>query len=206
MADGLREALEAAIERAQPSGGMRHGHESVRVAELRTIVRNHPAPDQVEITDEAANILASKIASSQAGLWEHYSAETQRLLLENMLPFAREALAAALPYLVPRPLLDQAAVEAVIDEHFDLSAGPGAVMDSHLAIVGIMQLAQPMPTQEQIASAIREVIWHTRHFWVDENDCEVPDGSPEAVNREVITYVDPKAAAAAVLSLLGGES
>lgn len=41
----LRKALEEAIERAQPTGRIRTGAESVSVAALRTILRAHPVDE-----------------------------------------------------------------------------------------------------------------------------------------------------------------
>lgn len=63
----LRKALEAAIERAQPTGGMRHGHESIRVAELRSILAAHPVDEgplnvTVIIDDSAVRFRAALLA------------------------------------------------------------------------------------------------------------------------------------------------
>lgn len=52
---------------------------------------------------------------------------------------------------------------------------------------------------EAAKSALRDNLWVTRHFWVDEFDCEVSEDSPEAVNREMSTYQDWSVGARAAL-------
>lgn len=64
----LRKALEAAIERAQPTGGMRTGAESVSVAALRTILAAHPIDEgplrvTVIVDDSAARMRAALLAT-----------------------------------------------------------------------------------------------------------------------------------------------
>lgn len=56
---------------------------------------------------------------------------------------------------------------------------------------------------EKVAAEIRENVWQTRSYWVDENGCEVEQDSPEAVQIERMTYIDPKVAARAALTVVG---
>ncbi|GLY32040.1 hypothetical protein [Kineosporia sp. NBRC 101731] len=46
----------------------------------------------------------------------------------------------------------------------------------------------------------------TRHFWVDEDDCEVPPGDPRASHMDVITAPDPEKCARVALEAVGYEA
>lgn len=60
-------------------------------------------------------------------------------------------------------------------------------------------MTDPMPSPAQfdeIALAraaqrlINEGVWVRRDFWVNEDDMEVPEGHPDAVNREYLMEID----------------
>ena len=52
------------------------------------------------VPEEAARALAQVVAMQQSGgMWHHYTGATRELLIENYLPTANEALAAALPHI-----------------------------------------------------------------------------------------------------------
>lgn len=121
-----------------------------------------PAAAQVEITDEAAEVVASKLfrlsfGSTEAG-WDHPEHESIR---KRYRESARDLIAAALPYLVPRPLLDREAVrkaacEALAEDlvgtlalvKLQMSAGP-KIADA------VVALARPLPSVEQFAEVLR---------------------------------------------------
>lgn len=105
----------------------------------------------------------------------------------------RRALEAAIPLLGPRPLLDR---EALTEEIFRATAMQVSRNSSRDAADVALRMARPMPTQDQLAEALRKVrgrdghyAEHGRHAY--DGTCPVCSGHPEKI-------------AAAVLALLSG--
>lgn len=104
----------------------------------------HPA-----VTDEAVE------RASQA-YWEARRAENDGGPQGQTHAWMRAALEAAAPLLGPRPLLDEKAVARAITN---------ATGHASVAITGVMELARPMPTREEISSALMDsgVAQYVRH-------------------------------------------
>jgi hypothetical protein len=143
-----------------------------------------PVPAQVEITDKAVEAVAKKLYRLSFGVtdtpWGHPKHESIR---KRYRESARRLLAAALPYLVPRPLLDREAVQASArDLIYDRTTLTGHVD-------AVMELARPMPTEKQVKDVVlRHSLTSNRAYSLYEL----------RLHHDELT--------AAVLSLLGGES
>lgn len=142
-------------------------------------------PAQVEITDKAVEAARS---AREAAVRSIDRASDGTDWPDPM----RAALAAALPYLVPRPLLDREALGAVL-----LSFGADVRLDSGrpaemlgLAVDAVLELVRPMPTRQQIATVLHDGT-HGRLQCSGPN-CYIWDESYKSADL--------------VLSLLGGES
>lgn len=85
------------------------------------------------------------------------------------------------------PLLDPEAVRLILHAAFDLSAGPGAVLDAEKAVEAVMELARPMPTYKQLAAAI---VPHYPHpVFGCECTPELADGTKEVLDQDWSEHV-----------------
>lgn len=155
-----------------------------------------PVPAQVEITDEAATLVGEAWDDGNAmGLDGYVGPNRGAGDVDPEAERARERMvdrAAALPYVVPRPLLDKEALGAVL-----LSFGADVRLNSErpaemlgMAVDAVLELVRPMPTRQQIATVLHDGT-HGRLQCSGPN-CYIWDESYKSADL--------------VLSLLGGES
>lgn len=132
----------------------------------------------MQVTDEAVEAAAKRIAAwsfeeDPTFDWDDLDAEDKDSAREGM----RAALEAAAPLLGPRPPLDREAVHSIVYE----AELPDQIVD------GVMALARPMPTREEIDALLQE--WRVR-----------PPGQP--TQQEAVNY--RRKMRNAVLTLING--
>lgn len=194
MSGTLRDALvaiKAELDKRSEEGEA-HLFLNIPFWQLEELLAAHPAEPTAGIPDEAVEAAAKKRA-------EHYQSEydSTHLKWQDFAGEAREILQAAAPLLGPRPLLDQQAVADVIYTAMRAQAGPAIASLVGTEVLGrLMELAQPIPTQEQIAKALHQ---HDMHDPWDDEACNDKSSGPHTSCKD--SYL---ACADAVLQLFAG--
>jgi len=153
----LREALEQICD----------DYSAIDVEMLRETLAAHPAEPAPVVTGEA-------VVAADRAFWEHPASHGQNTAARHRA--IRASLEAAAPLLGPRPLLDReearvVAREAITAEvnswpddaglpYFPADLHPATTMQrlANPAVDAVMGLARPMPTREQIGSAVHDAI------------------------------------------------
>lgn len=191
--ESLRAALERRLE-TLPKLGYENGYpvQALPKAELLGLLAAHPAepaPDR-QPSDAAVEAAAKASYEVLASVWRWLDLSDSEKNMRRQR--ARAALVAAYRVDAPRPLLDREAttraIEAASSRNDHIIGRTYVEAYADVFADAVMELARPMPTREQIATAIDPVAF----------DAHKSDESYD--NRRKLALSD----AAAVLALLNG--